>query len=99
MSTAIMITVATFAEDGSEALQHYVEGVLPLLEQAGASTRRYQGMKPLVGDDLFDLVAVIEFPSNAAINQFLSSDAYMAMEPHRDNAFKFIRTFACNTLL
>lgn len=35
MSTT-MITVANFAEDGADALQRYVEGVLPLLEQAGA---------------------------------------------------------------
>lgn len=31
-----MMTVANFAEDGADALPHYVEGVLPLLEEVEA---------------------------------------------------------------
>jgi uncharacterized protein (DUF1330 family) len=94
-----MITIANFAEDGAEALQRYVEGVLPLLEQAGARVQRYAGVETLVGSDRFDLVAVMEFPSEAAMKQFLSSDAYTAMEPYRAKAFKFITTFSSNSLL
>lgn len=52
----------------------------------------------LVGEDLFDLVSVMEFPNVNAMGQLLNSDAYVAMTPHRSKAFKFIRTFACNTL-
>jgi uncharacterized protein (DUF1330 family) len=93
-----MITVANFAEDGAGALQRYVEGTLPLLEKADARVLRYGGVEALVGEELFDLVAVMEFPSDAAMRQFLDSDAYAAMELYRNKAFKFIRTFACNTL-
>jgi uncharacterized protein (DUF1330 family) len=96
--TATMITIANFAEDGVEDLQRYVEGVLPLLEQAGAKVQRYGGLETLVGSDRFDLVAVMEFPNEAAMQQFLSSDAYAAMEPYRDKAFKFLTTFASNVL-
>lgn len=94
-----MITIANFAEDGTEALQRYVEGVLPLLEQAGAKVQRYGGVETLVGNDRFDLVAVMEFPSAAAMKQFLSSDAYAAMEPYREKAFKFLTTFSSDLLL
>jgi uncharacterized protein (DUF1330 family) len=94
-----MITVANFAEDGAESLQRYVEGVLPLLARSGAKVQRYAGIEALVSQDRFDLVAVMEFPSEAAMKQFLTSDAYMAMEPHRDKAFKFLTTFSCNNLL
>jgi uncharacterized protein (DUF1330 family) len=52
-----------------------------------------------VGGDRFDLVAVMEFPSEAAMKQFLLSDAYTAMEPYRENAFKFLTTFSSNSLL
>ncbi|NJK39296.1 MAG: DUF1330 domain-containing protein [Oscillatoriales cyanobacterium RM2_1_1] len=97
--TATMITIANFAEDGAEALQRYVEGVLPLLEQAGAKVQRYGGVETLVGRDRFDLVAVMEFPNDSAMKQFLSSDAYMAMEPYREKAFQFLTTFASNSLL
>jgi uncharacterized protein (DUF1330 family) len=96
---ATMITVANFAEDGAEALQRYVEGVLPLLEQADARVQRYGGVEALVGSDRFDLVAVMEFPNEAAMKQFLSSDAYTAMEPYREKAFKFLMTFSSSLLL
>jgi uncharacterized protein (DUF1330 family) len=96
--SATMITIANFAEDGTEALQQYVKGVLPLLEQAGAKVQRYGGVETLVGSDRFDLVAVMEFPSEAAMKQFLSSDAYTGMEPYRDKAFKFLTTFTGNVL-
>jgi uncharacterized protein (DUF1330 family) len=96
--SATMITIANFAEDGVEALQQYVEGVLPLLEQAGAKVQRYGGVETLVGSDRFDLVAVMEFPSEAAMQQFLSSDAYTAMEPYRERAFKFLTTFSSDIL-
>jgi len=93
-----MITIANFAEDGAEALQRYVEGVLPLLEQAGAKVQRYGSFETLVGSDRFDLVAIMEFPSEAEMQQFLSSDAYVAMELYRNKAFKFLTTFSSAAL-
>lgn len=78
--SATMITVANFAEDGTEALQNYVEGVLSLLEQAGAKVLRYGGEEILVGTERFDLIAVMEFPSAETMKQFLISDDYLAME-------------------
>jgi uncharacterized protein (DUF1330 family) len=97
--TATMITIANFAEEGAAALQRYVEGVLPLLEQAGVKVQRYGGLEPLVGGERFDLVAVMEFPSEGAMKQFLASDAYTAMELDREKAFKFLTTFSSNVLV
>lgn len=94
MARAFVPTIAR-----AEALQRYVEGTLPLLEQAGAKVQRYQGIEALVGQDLFDLVAVMQFPNEAAMRQFLGSDDYAAMEPYRDKAFRFLRTFSCSTVL
>lgn len=51
-----MITIANFAKDGAEALQRYVEGVLPLLKRAGANVQRYGGVETLIEGDCFDLV-------------------------------------------
>ena len=99
MST-IMITVGTLAENGAESLDRYAKGVIPLLEQAGVKILgRYQGVEALVGDSPFDLVAVMEFPNEIAMKQFLSCDAYAAMIPHRYKAFKYLTTFSCNVLL
>jgi uncharacterized protein (DUF1330 family) len=96
--TVTMITVGNFATGETEALQRYVAGTLPLLAQAGAKVLRYAGVEALVGDKPFDLVAVMEFPTEAAMRQFLGSDAYAEMEPYREQAFQFIKTFACQTL-
>lgn len=97
--TAIMITVGKLTENGAESLEHYAQGVIPLLEAAGVRILgRYQGLEPLVGEDLFDLVSVMEFPDERAMSTFLSSAAYQAMVPHRNQAFEFIRTFACQVL-
>jgi uncharacterized protein (DUF1330 family) len=94
-----MITVANFAEDGADALQHYVDGVLPLLEQSGAIVQRYGSVETLVGTERFDLVAIMQFPSEDSMKQFLTSDAYEAMEPYREKAFRFLTTFSSKILL
>jgi uncharacterized protein (DUF1330 family) len=70
-----------------------------LLEKAGAKVQRYGGVETLVGSERFDLVAVMEFPDEAAMNQFLLSDAYSLMEPYREIAFKFLTTFSSKPLL
>jgi uncharacterized protein (DUF1330 family) len=93
-----MITVANFAKDGAADLQHYVETVLPLLNEAGAKVQRYGGTETLIGENRFDLVAIMEFPSEAAMKQFLSSNAYTAMDAYRDRAFKFLTTFSSQVL-
>jgi uncharacterized protein (DUF1330 family) len=82
MST-ITISVGVLAENGAEALERYVHGVIPLLEQVGAKILGHcQGKEMLVGEDLFYLVSVMEFPSVNAMKQFLSSSDYIAMVMH-----------------
>lgn len=58
-----MITVGVPAHNGAAVRERYVAGTLPLLEEAGVTIRgRYQGAEMLVGEGLFDLVAVREVP-------------------------------------
>ncbi len=92
-----MITVANFAANGGAALDRYVAGTLPLLQQAGAKVVRYGGTEALL-DDSYDLVAIMEFPHRDALDQFWNSDAYLTMEAYRDEAFSDIRTFICQSL-
>jgi uncharacterized protein (DUF1330 family) len=78
----ITIAVGVLAENGTEALERYAHGVLPLLEQVGAKILGCQGKEMLVGADLLYLVSVMEFPSVNAMKQFLSSSDYIAMVMH-----------------
>ncbi len=41
----------------------------------------------------------MELPDKAVMKQFLSSDAYTAMEPYREKAFQFLTTFSSYSLL
>lgn len=98
--TATMITIGTLNPQGDVHLQRYAEMVIPLLESAGVTIRgRFKGIESLVGEVHPDLVAVMEFPDVAAMKQFLSSSSYQKALPHRNNAFKTIHTFACESLM
>jgi len=96
---AIMVTIASFAHDGAEHYARYAAGVLPLLEKAQVKLReRLGGREALVGEDFPELVAVLEFPNEVAMKSFLSSQEYRALIPHREKAFKTLRTFSCEVL-
>jgi len=96
---AIMVTIASFAQDGAEHYARYAAGVLPLLVKAQVKLReRLGGREALVGDDFPDIVAVMEFPDEATMKFFLSSREYQALIPHRKKAFRKLRTFSCEVL-
>lgn len=96
---ATMVTLGTLAPGGAAHYADYAAGVLPLLRQAGATIReRLQGRAALVGATFPELVAVIEFPDDAAMHAFLASAAYRALIPHREKAFTSLSTFACEAL-
>lgn len=79
-----MITVGVPADNGAAVPERCAAGTLPLLEEAGVTIRgRYQGAEMLVGEGLFDLVAVREFSDVDAMKRFLASDAYAAMLTQR----------------
>ena len=96
---AIMVTIGSFALEGAEHYARYAAGALPLLEKAQVKLReRLRGHEALVGEDFPDLVAVLEFPDEVAMKSSFSSREYLALIPHRERAFKMIRTFSCDVL-
>ena len=95
---ATMVTLGRFAPGGQAHYDRYAEGVLPLLLDCGAKVReRLRGGETLIGEGAPDLVAVIEFPDRAAMRAFLGSDAYAACVPHREAAFAWLVSFACDS--
>ncbi len=94
-----MITVGDLAPGGEAHLERYATGVIPLLHAAGVKIiGRYRGIEPLVGNEALDLVSIMEFASVEAMKEFLTSEAYLAEVPHRQRAFRDLKTFACETL-
>lgn len=71
---------------GAEAYARYGRAIQACLAAVGGR-QIYAG--PVTGlmigevDDLWDMVALVEYPSLAAMQQMVSSPEYQAIEPHR----------------
>lgn len=96
--TATMVTIGRFRPGGEAAYARYAAGVLPILERIGARAReRLKGIETVVGAGGPDLVAVLEFPDEGAMRDFLASDEYRALLIHREGAFAEITSTFCQS--
>ena len=94
--SAILVTIATIAVNGRDALEQYVAGTIPLIQAAGGKMIcRLQIADTVVGDNNArpDLIAVMKFDSKNAILSFLNSAEYRHQVPHRDRAFARIHSY------
>jgi len=94
--TAILITIATVAPGGQDALEQYATGTIPLLHAAGGKViSRLRLSDTVVGDSNSrpDLVAVMRFSSTDAIRVFLNGEGYRHQVPLRDIAFSEVHSY------
>ncbi len=94
-----LVTIGCLNHDGDQWLAKYAEGVIPLIAQhQGSIVTRVLPKEPVVGDGehMPDLIAVIDFPSEAAIRSFLGSAAYQQLVPHRERAFAWLRSYVAD---
>lgn len=76
--------------DGAEAMQGYMAGVGPATAAAGGENlRRFKLMKTIAGEP-FSIFSTIDFPSLEAAESLFESEAYKALIPLREKAFKRI---------
>ena len=96
---AILTTIGTLSPEGSDALARYASVVIPLIEAAkGTVLARGTFRESLVGDDAPQFIAVMQFPDAQSIHAMMSSAAYRAAVPDREQAFQDIRTFISDPL-
>ncbi len=94
--TAILITTATVAPGGQDALEKYATGTIALIHAAGGEViSRLRLLDTVVGDGNRrpDLVAVMRFSSTDAIRVFLNSEEYRRQVPLRDIAFSEVHSY------
>jgi len=74
-------------EGGLQLYKQYGEATGPLLEKAGASVI-YLGRPAelLIGDEDWDLLAIVEYPTRNAFLQMVGSSDYQAIEHLRHDA-------------
>ncbi len=77
--------------DQPDAIEAYVQGVMPLLlGLGGVLVKRMRVTDVKHGEQRFAVMLVMDFPSKDALIEMFDGDAYKALIPARDKAFKSI---------
>jgi len=86
--SAIMIAMTTINPNETDALNAYVEGVMPLITAAdGQMLSRYEHKETLIGPESSQYVMIVEYPSAEAITTLFESADYKKLTAVRDTAF------------
>lgn len=79
--------LALKADGGRERYEQYGAAVAPLLERVGGRiVYAGEAVPPLLGDDRWDLVALVEYPTRQAFLDMVSSPEYLAIAHLRTEA-------------
>ena len=83
-----MLNLLSFKPDGGrERYMEYGEAVLPLLEKAGGRLVFQGAAAPVVlGEESWDLVLLVEYPTRSAFLQMIQSPEYQAIAHLRTEA-------------
>jgi uncharacterized protein (DUF1330 family) len=84
----VMLNLLALKPDGGRArYEEYGAAVAPLLEEVGGRILYAgEGVPPLLGDDRWDLVALVEYPSRQAFLDMIGSPEYRAIAHLRTEA-------------
>jgi uncharacterized protein (DUF1330 family) len=86
----VMLNLLKFKPDGGEAAYaRYTAGVAPLLRSVGAQLL-YSGeaVMPLIGDEEWDRVALVQYPSRQALIDMTSTEEYQQIHRHREEGLE-----------
>jgi len=88
MYKVILIIVATINPNEKEALDHYLEQMNILYQQVDAQPiGKYKISESIIGTDNPNLVVIMEFPNQDALDTVFKSDKYKTLVPYREKAF------------
>ncbi len=84
----VMLNLLRFQPDrGRERYAEYAEAVAPLLREIGAKVIYSGAPAPaLLGEDSWDSILLVEYPSRRAFLSMIGSEAYRAIEHLRSEA-------------
>ena len=92
MSKARMVAVGKLNPENADALQHYVENVVPMLLGAGGEVICRLKNKGVVSGtgDAPETIFMMDFASEEKIREVFDSEQYKALIPVRNRAFREI---------
>jgi uncharacterized protein (DUF1330 family) len=87
-SPVVMLNLLSFKPDGGRArYEEYGVAVAPLLKGVGGQILfAGESSTALLGDDSWDMVALVEYPSRQAFLDMIGSSEYQAIGPLRTEA-------------
>ena len=91
----LMVNLLRFNTDGGrEQYQRYARAVVPHLARVGARVVFHAtGKATFIGDDAWDEVLIVEYPSRQAFLDMIGSDDYQAAAAHRTRALADSRLY------
>lgn len=95
-ATLVVTATPNPAEMGS--VQAYLQGVMPLLQQAGGALVKRQKVGSVINGRASGMVLVMDFPSQDAVSELFESDAYAALIPARDKGFAEMNILVANDM-
>ncbi|MDX2433283.1 MAG: DUF1330 domain-containing protein [Desulfobacterales bacterium] len=84
---ATLVVTATPNPKEMESVQGYLQGVLPLLMDAGGKPVKRLKVEEVINGNPSGMVLVMDFDSDEAITTLFESDEYAALIPVRDQGF------------
>ena len=86
----VMLNLLAFEPDGgAERYADYAQATAPFLERVGGRLlSAYAANRTLIGDDDWDIVALVEYPSRAAFLEMIGSPDYQAITHIRTGALR-----------
>ena len=87
IKNATLVVTGTPNPNEMEAVQGYLQGVLPLLMGAGGKLVKRLKVDEVIQGNPSGMVLVMDFDSDEAITALFESDEYAALIPVRDQGF------------
>ncbi len=88
-AATVLVNLVRLRPDGADAYREYGESVAPLLAGVGAELV-YAGEARgiLIGDEKWDLAAVVRYPNRMALARLVRDPAFVALAPLRHAALE-----------
>lgn len=81
-----MVNLLRFKPEGGEALyEKYSQMIYPIITKIGARVIYYgNGVMTFIGDDYWDAVLLVEYPSRSAFVEMLKDPQYLEASKYRE---------------
>ena len=91
----VMVNLLRFKAEGGEAFyERYSQLIMPILNRIGAQVIYYGAdAKTFIGDDTWDAVLLVQYPSRSAFFSMISDSEYLEASKYREQGLADSRLY------